>query len=325
MNWRFLLLNRRPRGFYGPTWTRNPVTGIWTNTPSLGNEILSNPGFEAGDPPTSWAAYNAGTLASDAVIKRTGAASCKYTFNGSGTYGGITQTPAGTPFVVGKFYRVEGWVYGQNLGAASFFLNMASDLRSTAYSNGAWVNLSGIKRATTTGHTVLVYVYGNSASNANKIYNIDDMSVKLISDASLFLTRRYTWSIGMIAIPIANATGLVAVHGGGIACADSQTNPANYFDFYYGGDGKIYATKVIAGVSTAIITATTTTYHQNWYLVFKRTATKVQIFYNSAGNDGSGQVGADYTLVAGDPGGTIHGHFATDVSVLLGSGIFTGA
>lgn len=304
-----ILNNRRRRvvlGYYGPTWSYNPATGIWTNVLTaanggLGADCVYDPGMNDASKWIAGAGWDVGVTTPGVATRVASAVT-------------TLKDLSGTAAIAGRWYQLNLDFVRPGAG----YINMTMG----GFNWGSPI-LTGTYRYTTralnTNHAELQPSVALAGA-------ADNFHVYPITTACLFLTRRYPWANGTLAIPITNVSAFSGVQGGVVACLDSQSSPLNYFLLYRNGEGNICLDKVVAGTKTSIInTATGATYHQNYYLVFKRTATTVQIFYNAAGNTASGQIGSDYTLVGGDPNGTIHGHFATDEIILLGQGIFTGA
>jgi hypothetical protein len=137
-----------------------------------GVELVANGGMESGNPPTGWSA-DACAIASDAVIYYGGAKSCKITLDASNGAGGAIQNITG--LTIGKQYKVSTWLRGVDLVGNTFRIWFAEGTVNTlAISNGSWVYLEGFATATATSHLLEIY----TVANANKIFNIDDVSVQ---------------------------------------------------------------------------------------------------------------------------------------------------
>ena len=106
----------------------------------------------------------------------------KIVIDATGNNAGISQSI--TSLSVGKKYIVTAWVYGFNLGGGSFYLSLGTDVNTMMYSNGAWAKLEGIKTATASSLSILIYI-SSSPSNASKTFYIDDVSVQEIIEGNL--------------------------------------------------------------------------------------------------------------------------------------------
>lgn len=165
--------NLNPDGISTPqaTWTGgtwNIGNGFAINQPSEGTELLSNPSFETGDPPTSW--YNQGT-------PTTHERSSNYAHSGSYSLHLITdavnEVEKQVPTVSnGVWYVSSGYMYKvasgdyQNLGLPSF--------NYTGIGVGSWQKLTTVGIGTVGNQFVAGPTY------ASEIY-YDDVSLKALS------------------------------------------------------------------------------------------------------------------------------------------------
>lgn len=143
-------------------------------------ELVPNGGMETGDPPTGWARFSVtGTFAQDAVTFHGGANSMKITLNGAGSYEACYRDIAG--LTVGNMYQVSAWFRGSDLAASNFWLGFGTT-KTVAYSNGAWVHVSFNYEALADTLSVLAGVTPTNAANAGKIFYVDDISLKEVTN-----------------------------------------------------------------------------------------------------------------------------------------------
>mgnify|MGYP001170007987 CR=1 FL=1 len=149
--------------------------------PRIGStELVTNGGMETGNPPTGWSRFNAtGTLAQDAVTFHGGANSMKITLNGSGGEEACIRDISG--LTVGNTYQISAWFYGEDLAAEHFWLGFGSE-KTLDYSNGAWVNVMFNNVAVADTLSVYAGVHATNAANAGKIFYVDDVSLKEVSN-----------------------------------------------------------------------------------------------------------------------------------------------
>lgn len=297
------ILAAKRQGFYGPTWGYNPATGVWTNNPTvanggLGAEKVTNGGF---DPDSGWTKGTGWTIG-------TGVASQ------NGTVSQLLQQNISAAANI--WYRISYDITARNAN---------NPYLSSAGFGGVSIDMGGavgsyVKTLRSANTNNLVITSASPAFNGS----LDNISVRQINTASLFSSRNFGYSTNVTAkVGITNATA--PTYPAGIAiCLNSITAPASWYEAWFNPvDTKVYAFKVIAGTPTAIITAGTVTYTQNKKVSIVKDATTVKIYYDT-GNL-SAQVGSTYTILEGDPGGTIHGAFSTAASVLLGMPSISGS
>jgi len=139
-------------------------------------ELVPNGGMETGDPPTGWSKFSAtGTFAQDAVTFNGGANSMKITLDGAGCYEACMRDIAG--LTVGNTYQISAWFRGQDLAAANFWLGFGTT-KSVPYSNGAWVYVTFNYPCLNSTTSVFAGVNPTNAANAGKIFYVDDISLK---------------------------------------------------------------------------------------------------------------------------------------------------
>ena len=283
-----------PKVWTGSTWSISTNAAI--NTPTLGDDLVTNGGFDSDT--TGWTATNA-TLASVAggqsgnclEVTNTAASKCY-------AYQAITTT-------IGKWYKIYGYYkngtasstlkagtsaggsqnYGKSLSTATWSARYAEFLATatTTY-------ISCVCESTTAGDTSL----------------FDGISINEVSETSeVFSTIPSNTS--NIIIDIVPGT-YTETSGGIVLNLDSTTNPQNFVIAYVSTVGTATAKmiKCVGGTYTSIISATVTATGGATLRVIKD-GTSYSLYYNNA------QVGSTSTISdAGIVDNTTHGLLSTD-------------
>jgi len=202
-----IILDRLKQEWYGPTWVLDSATGIWTNTPTLGEELLTNGDMELF---TGTLADNCATqVGTSTTIDTIKEATIKH----GGNYSQGFNRSSGVSFVLVKqttnqtngFYRADVWLYGDNNAIMTkiqenggSYTNYTGDISSN-------VPESWNKRI----HTYLKYGVASTMfivqRNVDGVVYFDDMSVKQISLPTLFKTRLFSSALGAVKAKLVNS------------------------------------------------------------------------------------------------------------------------
>lgn len=279
-----LMTNQASR-LFGGNAIRQPV-------PVLGAELLTNGNFSAwsGDNPTGWTIFGTETGAAY-VTESAGRARIV----SAGDTMGILQRP----FVAGTWYAlsidvvsITGALRVIESGTAT---PLAADLAAAGTRNI-------VARGNGTG-SLLIYRWTTPVDAI-----IDNVSLKPITLASMFLTRDYTTH----ATTKARATVIAGTRAGVVANLDSATSPANFVIASHDGT-TARLTKCVGGTYTELI-STTVAYSAGAFVEIRRLAgtNTYQLWYNGS------QVGTNQTISdAGIVSNTLHGLFNTYASNAL--------
>lgn len=294
-----------PAPFVGSTWSI--VSGKAVNNPTLGTELLTDPGLEA-----AYAAGKCGTLtlngvptlADDTVTMHGGAHAQQFTaaaFNNRLNF----PTIAG---VIGRWVQFSGWAK-QTVGTTgtvqmrldqSLMLPAASAPANIYGTGGAYTLF---KSAGVNTETANMFPYALIESNAAGDTVIgDDYSLKAITESSLYALLPATQAnvIGKV-MPdaFADATPIGIIIG-----ADAQTSPANLMMAVFARHtnaptiGDVYLIKKVAGFWTPVLTLQTVTIAANAWFEVRRSGSTVKVYYNNV-QVSTDQTVSDAAIVAG--------------------------
>jgi hypothetical protein len=304
------------------TWVLS--SGNLNNTPGISDEILSDPGLEA--------TYTSGLCAS--LLKTVAPTLTDETSDmRSGSHAQKMVATAQSDSVryqytltYGTWYSVSGYAkrVAGTTGGVKWLVRtgLATEIkvRETITSESYTQLKPCIQLAMDT--TGIIYVQDTAATFDTVI--CDDFSLKSLTLADLFYTKDFGASTDVtVDVPITATIG-ESTPVGVVACLDSKTSPANFYVAYItaganagintiGNQSKIVARKCINGVYTNLysIDVETLTYAAGYNVKIVKDATTVKVYYNNV------QKGETYTIVEGDPDGTIHGFFSTHVNATL--------
>ncbi len=275
-----------PGPWIAPTWIRDPATGLWSNAPVPGVEIISDPGFAD---TTNWA-EGIGWSVIGGVAVRTA----------PNAYG-ICSNITGTNGVLGNWYLLGLDV---NIINAGIFYVSPSDsgLGLTATTTGSKL---AVYRATSTGKPFM-------AAGVDTDGTIDNFSCKLLTLSQIIAYRDYGRQVS-----ISSAFTLITNIPGGVVSRLS-VNPDGTFNFvhcWHNGtnlrlDTIVNSYTVVSKVNAAAAYGAGRIVKINF-----SAANTAQAFYNGT------QVGADQDISAVPPG-TYAGLFLPGTG-MLGDPIIT--
>jgi hypothetical protein len=289
----------------GATWTI--ATNAAINTPTLGAELLTNPGFEGTydaeaaslNVAPDWSQLNCETDGSDVLAESATAhgGSKSQQINVNAAAEGI-QTDATPLATVGGWYQLSAW-FNITSGTANI-LDASNVMNKSLNTTGSWVQAICTGRVTVANRKVHI----RSATAAN--FLADDASAKQLTLASCFATLP---SVGVNAV---TAQVIVTVtpgqtQAGLVVNLDSTSSPANFVIAYLTGDStRAKVDKCVAGVYTNIIDGAVT-FGATKNLKLVKSGDDYSLYYGAPGSEA--QVGT--TQTAAGMTGTIHGLFAT--------------
>lgn len=274
-------------------------------TPTLGAELLTDPGLEAWTSPTNltnWTETIAGTstVNQEVATIHGGANSARLDIDVANSTAAISQIPAAA---VGTWLRATAYLRASASGKSVYVqIDPAKvDGALAAVTPGTfWVE------AVATGRVRIADPYMNVARSSAPSASLyaDDVSLKAMVLASML------GSIQTGAINVSISVGLTipaGLQGGLVLALDSASSPANFILVTYNrGNGRVYVEQCIAGVYTALA-STITAYVAGAVLRAEKVGTTLTVRYNGA------VVGVP--VIVTEAGNTLCGLFATNVSV----------
>lgn len=264
--------------------------------PVAGAELLTNGGFETGDPPTGWTFES--TTAAQVADPRTGSAGA-YALSLANN-GGVSLAYRSVANAAGAWLLLSWW--GKKVSINPRLLLYSSGfagLGSTELSALTWTNSFFVARATTTNCNVTA---GNANGAGTNEARFDDLSAVPLTLSTLLSTRAYASADCDLSAAITRTAGTQA---GFAARVDSAASPANFIIAYLDGAGNVKVDKCLAGTYTNVISGAVT-YGATKRLRLVCSGTSVSAYY-----DGT-QVGSTVTVSdAGIVSNTRHGKFST--------------
>ena len=229
----------------GATWAISG--GAVVNTPTLGDELFTNPGAEgvyvAGVAP-DWTALGVdGAWSEEGIIVHDGSAAQKFVGNVTAAVG---THPALTAVVEGNWYVFDGWVRNDGPGNAQLRpKNWRIGWNRQAIANSAWTRYIMLGQSASTGtDSVALAQYGTTAQTMYA----DDFSLKQVTFSSLFLLRRYEQDDPCVSAVVNGIFGA----GGVVVSCDDSTNPQSFVVLYYAGVNALRFSKFVNGVETVL-------------------------------------------------------------------------
>jgi hypothetical protein len=248
-----------------------------TITPTLGEELLTNPGFETADPPSSWTAGNSATL-SQVTANRPGSAGTKAlnVDNGAAAEGEAYQQVVAT---AGVWYQLIGWAKQVNAYPRMEIQTEAGAVLTTTGSmSGDWNTRTLIARATTAAVRAVMRNQ-NATAGPNKNFYADDLSLKALDLASCLAL---VGDPGRREVTVdSHPTLTTKTQCGHAIWVDSPTNPTyGLFAFHDGTNARI--DRLTAGSWDSVVPATAATYVAGAKLRSRVSADRatVTLFYN---------------------------------------------
>lgn len=300
-----------PAQFTGATWAI--ASGKLINTPTLGSNLLVNGDMETGNPPTGWDNDSSTILTGDADVRpgSAGVQSLKAVYNTDRTFYKIFSVSA-----IG-WHRQDSWV--KNI-SADFITRILGTAAAGALRSGNYGALSATEWTsyancdlfpTENGFTVRFDV--NSHLNDAALF--DDITIKKISDNTLFSTV----NIGLSSVNIsAPSAGSSTIPHGIVLCVDNPANPTQYVAAFI-DYGMAFIYQVKAGVYTALLGATALTMDAAKHFSAQLNGTTLSLYYGAT--DFGTKIGTDVTVDAAVALNKNHGLFST-ISSNQFSGIF---
>jgi hypothetical protein len=288
------------KNWYGPSWSYNVATGLWSNNPTvanggLGPELLTNGDFTnwTADNPTNWSIV--GSEDGTNYVTQLPAGSAKFVRDATGVFWGISQASVLT---ANNWYQCSVNVTDVTLGSLLTYLgnlNLGPSISAVG-------TLVGSNIADST--TFYIYKIGSSVANIT----IDQINVKKIIYSSLFLTRCFDINASISAsMTMDNVIG----KGGVFARMDNPTNPKYLVHAWRGrSEAVMHLDKIVNGVRSPLI-STASAYIAGAVIGIQfPTSTTARVMYNGA------QVGGDHD-VTNVGYGIYGGLFGTDSRVRL--------
>jgi len=257
-------------GWYGPTWTL--AGGVWTNTPTLGNELISDNGF---DDPGSWIKEFGWAVADSAASKIATE---------------IAATVAQDILANSMWYQLRCSITSCSSGAVYWYVgNFSSDS----------VNTPGEYTVTNRASSVRLGVFGIDTF----VGTVDNMFCGQIQTQSLFRTRLFPSSLGTAKAKLVNSPEGTQV---GVCMGMNSHTAPTYGVLAYHNGTNIKLEYVSNGTWTTSIN-TTVAFSANAYIEIRHTAaTTYQLWYSES------QVGSDVTINDATINNSLrHGMFST--------------
>ena len=261
--------------WYAPTWSVSG--GVLSNTPTLGAELLLDPGFEnwlSATNLTNYSEYLGGgttTINRESAVIRSGVYAARCDVDASNNKASIYQASGGS---VGDYALFT--VYAKESLASK---TMAFEYGGTA-SPGITVPTADfsviVATLRATVNTNAAFVSGSAASSS--IY-FDDASVKTITRSTLFASvGKLLANVNLVAPPI--STLQTATQAGIILRLDSPTNPQSFVIAYCDGAGNVKIEKCVSGTYTTLSTVSAA-YGATKYFSAKMNGSSISIYYGT--------------------------------------------
>lgn len=285
---------------------RNAMVGFRKPIPILGENIIGNPGFETGDPPTGWTASNASTLSRVAGARTSGGGS--YLLS---ALRGTNDVVVGrtTTVVVGDWFHSECWVKAPNGTIGIALQGSPGGFVSVAEATD-WVKVVHTGRAAAT--SLVLRLQLSSTTDAGLF---DDAALQKLTLSSLFRTENTGSPNVDVSVPYTRGGASVVQQAGVVGRLDSAASPANFIIAHIthpAVSNNFRLEKCVGGTYTGLISATVT-YVAGAPLRLVCSGTDVSAYYNGT------QVGTTQTVSnAGIVDNTLHGLFSTSANVKFG-------
>lgn len=284
-------------GWSGDTWALE--SGVALNTPTLGSELITNPGFEgtyvAGVSP-NWTKSGSGTATEENVTIHGGTAAQKLVT--AANFEGMNS--ASVTITLGAWYQFSTWMQGSGGNGSISFSNSRLNASVAKALTGAFVQHLSTSRGLSAGTETMRPRANTSGST---IY-LDDASLKTLTLSSLFLTRETQQAnvIAQVVVTVAPS----GVQAGHVLNLDSVSSPANFVIAYLDAS-TAYLVKCVGGTYTQVISGAIT-FGATKNLKVVKTGNDYSLYYGAPGSEA--QIGA--TTAIANMNGTIHGLFSTN-------------
>jgi hypothetical protein len=266
--------------------------------PTLGSELLTDPGLEAWTSATNATSYTeivggTSTVNKEATIFHGGSFSARLDVDSSGTNVGISQAITAA---AGTWLRVNLWAYASATGKKPEYFEGASVANFDP--GAAWTNYDVSYKASAANPTPQFHRLAGSSASSSLYF--DDLSIKALTLNTLFAVKA-----GIANPNSVGASGTILANNicGVVYGLDSYTAPANFILALHNGVGTVSMLKCISGTYTTLI-STAVTYVAGVIPLIKYTGSNTyQLWYNGV------QRGADQTITGMT--GIYHGIFST--------------
>ncbi len=299
------------RSWTGATWAI--ASNVAVNAPTLGSELVVNPGFEGAYDDESgggggtvnvapdWSKRFVETDGTDTLDKETttihgGLASQKIDVDADNE--GVETDLISV--VDDTWYYLSMWMY-VTTGVASmrsigaFMVFSVQDTIGT----GSWEQVLAVARATSTG----AWEFGALSSGGAADFFVDDASVKPLTLSTLFASVETNTADVLVDVDI--DTDPDGTQAGVVTNLDDAATPANFLIAYHNGVN-VKLEKCVAGVYSTLID-TAAAFSAGATLRVIKDDDEVRVFYNNA------VVGTVQTVSdVGIKDNTLHGMFSTD-------------
>lgn len=270
-----------PSEFTGATWTIS--SGVAVNTPTLGEELFTNPGAEGeytdGLAP-NWNAVGVGTASEEGTIIHGGSAAQKFVGGGSANIG--VSHASGT-VTAGNWYVFDGWFRASAIGLMQVVNNRITNIQTyLPYTADAYVQTKQDAAAASTGAATFTMRIGVAVEGT---FYADDISLKQITKSELVTARTYKATDFICAASINAPAG----GAGLVVCLDSITNPTSYFRAMIAGR-RINIIKSVSGTETLLQKVDMDNLSDHELLEIRKVGTSFSVYY------GGIQVGTTATV-----------------------------
>lgn len=257
----------------GATWALDGSNYAF-NVPTQGSDVILNGAFATD---TQWSKGTGWTIASGVATKAAG----------------VVAQLSQTALTAETWYTI-GWTLTWTASTFTTLLGSSTQLGNATR--------SGSGTFTETGRA-LAALGGVRATNTASAGSVDDVSYRPITLSTLFASVDRGSSTNDCSAAI--NTIQTGTQVGVVANLDSASSPANYVLGYLTGNGTARLDKVVAGVTTTLLTAAVT-FVADAKIEIKRSGNTYQLFYNNA------QVGTNQTIAdAGIISNNLYGMFST--------------
>jgi hypothetical protein len=285
----------------GSTWAN--VGGKAVNTPTLGNELLTDGGLENWDSATVLHTPWVMTLAGTTTLNRDGAD--KYDESYSlriDTDASASLSFASQPVLLSlnNWALVSAYVKVLNAGKQGV-VDFGSALGAITGNSTSWTQYKSAVMQTIASPNIVLRRAGGASSTSMWF---DKLTARYISFPSLYRSIKFSTPYGTIK---SNWTIVAGTPAGVVMNMDDPYNPQNCVYANHNGTNAILRQR-IAGVDTVLVNAAATYGAGKNVMIKHPSAGLYQLWYGAAGAEV--QVGTDQNIVGLN--GTYHGLFSTD-------------
>lgn len=276
----------RSTWLHNGTWVINGVNLI--NTPTLGSEILADPGIENwtnSTTPTTWTKSTAGssTVNQETSVIHGGSNAVRVDIDSGNSSAHINVLISGS-VSIGDWFMMTGWVKCSTTGKSFRFdqdaTSGATQIPSTTYAQF----YQGARRGSSDSR---VFLFRASAASSSLYF--DDISVKKLTLNTLFAVKASRANPGYV-----SAAGTITAGNpcGVVYGLDSYSSPATFLIAYHDGISTLSFVKCVSGTYTSLI-STGVTYVSGQLPQIRWTgSTTYQLWYNGS-QRGSNQTVSD--------------------------------